>query len=221
LLKSIDNVNYDEELRGVELDRKAHWEKVYREKAADSVSWFQSNPDVSLSLIKSCHLDIDDSLIDVGGGSSVLIDSLINLGHQNLSVLDISSAALSNSQERLGSLADRVNWLVEDVTNFQAPQKYSLWHDRAVFHFLTDKADREKYIEALKASLSENGYLILASFAIGGPEKCSGLPIVQYDEEKIMNELGAEFELVESKNEVHLTPWESEQSFKYFRLKRI
>ena len=203
------------------MDRKEHWERVYREKAVNSVSWYQTSPETSLELIASCKLDLSQPAIDVGAGSSVLVDKLIERGHQNLHVLDISSAALQNSKERLGELAERVNWLVEDITNFHTSQKFQLWHDRAVFHFLTEKQDREQYIETLYNSIRTGGNLILASFALDGPEKCSGLPIVQYNEEKIQAEIGLGFKLIESKNEIHLTPWQSEQSFKYFRFIRI
>lgn len=203
------------------MDRKEHWERVYREKAVNSVSWFQTSPETSLELIASCKLDLSQPVIDVGAGSSVLVDKLIERGHQNLYVLDISSAALQNSKERLGELAERVNWLVEDIANFHTSQKFQLWHDRAVFHFLTDKQDRAQYIETLLNSVPIGGNLILASFALDGPEKCSGLPIVQYNEEKIQAEIGLGFKLIESKNEIHLTPWQSEQSFKYFRFIRI
>lgn len=203
------------------MNRKEHWERVYREKEVDSVSWYQSNPEVSLDLISSCKLDCCQHIIDVGAGSSILVDRLIELEYQNLHALDISSAALQNSIERLGKFSERVNWIIEDITNFQTDLKFQLWHDRAVFHFLTEKQDRAQYIETLHQAILTGGNLILASFDLDGPEKCSGLPIVQYNEEKIQDEIGSGFKLIESKKEIHLTPWQSEQSFKYFRFMRI
>jgi len=147
----------------------------------------------------------------------VLVACLCNEGYTNIGVLDISKNALSYAQDRLEDKSKTIEWYEEDITTFDPSHKFSLWHDRAVFHFLTDKSDRNKYINVLKRTLEFNGHLIIAAFAIGGPTKCSGLDIVQYDAEKLITELGEVFELVEEKNEIHITPENREQQFKYFR----
>ena len=203
-----------------DFDRKAHWQNVYEQKEATEVSWFQSRPTISLELIASCRLDSSDPIIDVGGGASVLVDHLIEQGYSNLTVLDISGAALKKSAMRLGEKAGAVSWIESDVTAFSPDTQVALWHDRAVFHFLTDAADRQSYVGALKKALRLGGHLILASFAIGGPEKCSGLPIVQYDAPKLEAELGADFKLIEERTEEHLTPAQRVQKFAYFHFER-
>ena len=204
-----------------DFDRKAHWQNVYEQKEATEVSWFQEKPAISLDLIASCHLDSSDPILDVGGGASVLVDHLIEQGYSNLAVLDISGAELAKSAQRLGKSARTVSWIESDVTAFSPDTQIALWHDRAVFHFLTDSADRQSYVQALKKALRVRGHLILASFAIGGPEKCSGLPIVQYDASKLQAELGAAFNLVEERTEEHFTPAQRVQKFAYFRFERV
>lgn len=201
-------------------ERADHWQRVYEEKQETEVSWFQAEPAVSLDLIASCNLHQSEHMIDVGGGASVLVDRLLAIGYKNLTVLDISSAALTKSRERLGETGAGVQWLVSDITKFKSQQQYALWHDRAVFHFLTSAADRQAYISALKQALPVGGHLIIAAFALGGPEKCSGLPVVQYDANRLMAEIGAEFELIEERVEEHVTPAQTIQKFAYFRCKR-
>jgi len=201
-------------------ERKDHWENIYQNKSPLEVSWYQQEPTLSLGLIDHCRLDKDQPIIDVGGGASVLVDRLLTRGFNNLSVLDISAQALLVTQQRLGQQADRVNWIVTDITEFQPEQHFSLWHDRAVFHFLTDPADRASYIAALHGGLKPGAHLILAAFAIGGPTKCSGLDIVQYDSDKLCKTLGDDFELLETASEIHLTPAGGEQAFQYYRLIR-
>jgi SAM-dependent methyltransferase len=202
------------------IDKRAHWEEVYTKKSSREVSWFQPSPEVSLKLIENCGGDPESHIIDVGGGASCLVDNLVEKTTSRVSVLDISGKSLSVAKERLGEKSGKVKWLVKDVTKFKSPNKFKLWHDRAVFHFLTDKSDRARYVENLKASLDVGGCAVLATFAIGGPEKCSGLPIVQYDSKKICNELGREFRLVEELEELHETPSGSIQKFIYFRFIR-
>jgi len=197
-------------------DRKAHWQNVYQEKSALDVSWYQKKPALSLELIHSTQIANDEPIIDVGGGASVLVDHLCKEGFTNLAVLDISENALVSAKKRLGYSANGVEWFEADITQFNAPHQFSLWHDRAVFHFLTEQSDRKSYVKALKYALRSGGHLIIAAFAIGGPEKCSGLEIVQYDSEKLIAELGEGFELVEERNEVHTTPANIEQKFTYF-----
>ena len=198
-------------------DRKAHWENIYQEKSPLDVSWFQKEPALSLELIRNTQVANNEAIIDVGGGASVLVDYLCKEGFTNLAVLDISGTALSYAKKRLGDFAQNVEWYESDIIQFNAPHQFSLWHDRAVFHFLANKSDRNNYVEALINALRPGGHAIIAAFAIGGPEKCSGLDIVQYDAAKLVAELGGDFELVEERSEVHITPADKEQTFVYFR----
>ena len=202
------------------MNRKDHWEQVYQTKAPDDVSWFQTRPAISLKLIESSGVGKDAGVIDVGGGASVLVDFLLDAGFSKLAVLDLSAAALEHARRRLGKRADSVEWLEADVTTFEPPRRFGLWHDRAVFHFLTDKADRQKYVETLKRTLTSNGHVIIATFAIDGPLKCSGLDVARHDAPSISAELGAGFRLVEQVDETHTTPWGTEQKFSYFRFAR-
>lgn len=202
-------------------DKKAHWENIYQEKSPLDVSWYQKEPSLSLQLIRSTQVASDEPIIDVGGGASVLVDYLHKEGYTNLAVLDISVKALTCAKKRLGKFAQNIEWYESDITKFDAPHQFSIWHDRAVFHFLVDKSDRMNYIKALKHALRPGGHLIIAAFAIGGPEKCSGLDIVQYDSEKLVAELGDDFKLLEVRSEVHITPANKEQKFVYFRFIRI
>lgn len=203
-----------------DLDRTAHWQQVYENKDESEVSWFQTEPTVSLELIANCQLTANQPVIDVGGGASVLVDRMLALGYSNLTVLDISSAALAKTQARLAAQSGLVQWVVVDITEYRSDKQFMLWHDRAVFHFLTAASDRQAYVANLKQSLMIGGHLILAAFAIGGPEKCSGLPVVQYDAKTISAELGSEFELVEERHEEHMTPARQIQNFVYFRFIR-
>jgi SAM-dependent methyltransferase len=198
-------------------DRKAHWQRIYQEKSAVDVSWYQKEPRLSLELIHRSGIRKDEAIIDVGGGASVLVDYLCNEGYTNISVLDISQNALASARNRLADSGKHIEWFEADITEFSPPHKFSLWHDRAVFHFLTDKTDRRKYVSVLKQALRPGGHLIIAAFAIGGPEKCSGLEIVQYNSTKLTSELGEGFDLMEEKKEIHVTPEEKEQKFMYFR----
>ena len=201
-------------------ERKAHWENVYLNKSPDEVSWYQQEPTRSLQLIRTIQLDRNAAIIDVGGGASTLVDKLCDDGYTNIGVLDVSAHALAHARERLADKACRVEWYEEDITEFEPPHQFALWHDRAVFHFLTRKSDREKYVSILKRALSPVGHLILMAFAIDGPKKCSGLDIVQYDADKLMAELTGGFELLETGHEVHITPAGKEQKFVYFHFTR-
>jgi len=201
-------------------DRKKYWEQIYAAKAPLEVSWYQKNPTLSSRMIRNTHIALDSPIIDVGGGASALVDNLSGHGYSNLSVLDISSIAIEYAQQRLGRKASRIEWFVEDITRFLPPHKFSLWHDRAVFHFLTKESERDDYVKAVKRTLNSDGHLIIASFAIGGPIKCSGLSIVQYDAKRLSVALGDEFKLVEEMDELHMTPDNQQQKFSYFRFVR-
>ena len=196
--------------------KKIHWETVYETKPSDSVSWFQPHAEKSIQIIESAGLGPHAALIDVGGGASTLVDDLIDKGYDQLSVLDLSAAALKVAQDRLGAKADKVKWLVGDITNIDLPANaYDIWHDRAVFHFLTEKADREAYVAQVMRSVRPNGLIIVATFAEDGPEKCSGLPVMRYSPEALHDEFGDEFKLVGKEKETHHTPFGTDQRFIY------
>lgn len=202
-------------------NRKTHWQQQYETKGQSGVSWFQRKPVMSLELIHNCTaLRAEDPIIDIGGGASVLVDYLVEEGFAEITVLDISAPALTASQQRLGARSKQVDWVEADITSFHPKHRIALWHDRATFHFLTDPADRRAYVNALKQALMPGGYLIIATFAVGGPDKCSGLPINQYDASRLLAELGDEFELLEEASERHITPSQRTQDFTYFRLIR-
>ena len=204
----------------IKMSRKDHWESVYKDISPIEVSWYQKEPTISLSLIRNLPLGKVENIIDVGGGASTLADYLLEDGFKNITVLDLSSNALALARKRLGAKAGLINWKVEDVTNHLPEQNYSLWHDRAVFHFLTEKNDREKYKKVLEASIRDGGYVIIAAFSIGGPKQCSDLDIVQYDAEKLQKELGNSFKLIEELSERHITPGGKEQLFGYYLFAR-
>ena len=199
------------------MDRKAHWNRVYQTKGTQDVSWYQRRPDLSLALIAASGVSKDAGVIDIGGGASTLIDFLLDDGYTRLAVLDLSGIALSHSRSRLGSRAGAVEWIEADVTSFTPPDRFGLWHDRAVFHFLTEADDRRAYVETLRRTLQPGGNVIISTFAMEGPPKCSGLDVIRYDEQSILEELGTEFQLLEVRRESHVTPWQSEQQFIYFR----
>jgi SAM-dependent methyltransferase len=175
---------------------------------------------VSLRLIDASGVGKDEGVLDVGGGASVLVDCLLDAGFRRLAVLDISAAALAQARQRLGGRASEVEWFETDVTGFQPARRYGLWHDRALFHFLTDPADRSKYVQTLIRTLVPGGHILIATFAIDGPHKCSGLDVIRYDAGSIISELGAEFQLVEQVDETHVTPWHTQQKFSYFHFVR-
>lgn len=197
---------------------KPHWEGIYRDKAPDSVSWYQEHPGYSLELIQAAGIGKGQPIIDIGGGASRLAGLLLGAGYMDLTVLDIASTALAHAQRRLGERAQRITWLEADATDFSSGRRYALWHDRAVFHFLTAPADRQRYLANLRQSLLPGGQVIIATFAADGPEQCSGLPVERYDAKKISAVLGDGFALQESRAEAHRTPAGKTQHFQYFRL---
>ena len=203
------------------MSRSEHWQSVYGHRPADEVSWYQLHPDTSLSLIRSCQLEKNAALLDIGGGASVLVDHLLDEGYLDVTVLDIAKAALDLSRRRLGSRADQVRWQAADVTEFLPDRAYDLWHDRAVLHFLTESEQRAAYHAALEQALKLGGYLVVGTFAIDGPTKCSGLEIVQYDAAKLLDLLGPEFVLREEQKEAHVTPTGAVQQFAWFVLQRV
>ncbi len=202
------------------MNRKQHWEKIYQKKSHREVSWYQRKATLSLQLIKDCSLTADAAIIDVGSGVSCLAEDLLDLGYENISVLDISTAALAINRKSLGNRAERIQWLEADVCSFTAPQQYRLWHDRAVFHFLTEPLDREHYITSMRNSLAPEAFAIIACFSFNGPRKCSGLDIVQYDSQSLSATLGKGFTLIKSLEETHITPDGKEQAFQYSHFRK-
>jgi 2-polyprenyl-3-methyl-5-hydroxy-6-metoxy-1,4-benzoquinol methylase len=200
-------------------DRKSHWENIYTIKDSTEVSWYQQHPATSLELIISTGIAKEAQIIDVGGGASTLVDALLAQGFQCITVLDIASAALEKSKARLGERANGVGWMEAEITQVTLPRHhYDLWHDRAVFHFLTDARDRQSYIKSVGTSLKPSGHLIIATFATDGPKKCSGLDTVRYSSGDLLDEFGNDFRLVESVDEAHRTPFGTEQNFIYCHL---
>jgi len=201
-------------------ERKTHWEKVYQNKGEDETSWFQPRPETSLALIRATGEPRDAAFIDVGGGASRLVDHLLDDGWTRLSVLDIAPSALQTVRARLGHRADTVNWLEADLLEARLPGTWRIWHDRAVFHFLTRESDRARYLEQLKNHLEPGGHVIIATFAPEGPEACSGLPVQRYAPDQLAHTLGEHFRLEETVTEDHHTPAGKTQSFIYCRFLR-
>ncbi len=192
---------------------QSHWDDVYRTKSSHSVSWFQADPRPSLDAIERLGLSADSAFIDVGGGASTLVDDLLHRGWTDLSVLDIAAPALEVGKARLAEAAERVHWLVEDIVEWTPRRSYDVWHDRAVFHFLTTEFQRSQYIRALDASLASGGHLIIATFAPNGPERCSGLPVQRYDAQALSDAFGRRLRLQDTWLETHLTPAGNAQAF--------
>lgn len=201
-------------------DRSSHWDKVYATKGEAEVSWFQNSPSTSLAMIRAANPDREAAIIDIGGGASRLVDALLQDGYRDVAVLDLSANALDLARKRIGAAAATVNWIVADATTWQPAKTYQIWHDRAAFHFLIDSSDRAAYVERLRSAVAPGGHVIIATFAPDGPEKCSGLPVQRHDSASLAAELGPEFELVETRSEMHHTPWDSTQAFQFSRFQR-
>jgi 2-polyprenyl-3-methyl-5-hydroxy-6-metoxy-1,4-benzoquinol methylase len=198
------------------MDTKTHWEKIYGTKAPETVSWYRPHLETSLTLIERAARDKLASIIDVGGGESTLVDDLLVRGYQNLAVLDISQTAVDVTRKRLGLAADQVHWLVTDVTVARLERgAYDVWHDRAVFHFLTATEQRVAYVRNVAHAVRPGGHVIVSTFGPEGPDKCSGLDVVRYDAESLHEQFGTCFHLVESSRELHLTPFGTTQQFLY------
>ncbi|WEK70042.1 MAG: class I SAM-dependent methyltransferase [Candidatus Chryseobacterium colombiense] len=199
-------------------DYKNHWENVYETKNPDEVSWTQKIPQTSLDLIEEVSKDKSSKIIDIGGGDSNLTDFLLKKGFENISVLDISAKALKKAKERLGAQAENIDWITTNITEFEPPTTYDIWHDRAAFHFLTTEEEIKKYAEIVKNAVSDT--LIIGTFSVNGPQKCSGLPIVQYDEDRLKAIFSESFELVKSFTEDHMTPFNTVQNFIFCQFKK-
>lgn len=200
---------------------KDHWETVYTNKKTDAVSWFQPHADLSLDLIKATGMGHDAAIIDVGGGASTLVDDLLKEGYSDLTVLDLSMAAMDAAKKRLGERAGRVCWIEADITRAElAGNRYNIWHDRAVFHFLTDPADRDAYVRKVLRSVMPGGHVIVATFAEDGPLQCSGLPVVRYRPDELHDQFGDAFVLLKHQKETHQTPSGATQQFVYCYCRR-
>jgi len=198
------------------MNREKHWDRIYRAKAPTEVSWYQPEARLSLELIRRIAPELDDSVLDVGGGASTLADGLLSAGYQDVTVLDLAPAALARAQERLGERATQVRWVVADVLDAPLPAaSCAVWHDRAVFHFLTDVRDRARYVAQAQRIVRPGGHIIVASFGPEGPSQCSGLEVVRYSPEALHTEFGAAFRLLDSAREDHRTPGGSVQAFVY------
>jgi SAM-dependent methyltransferase len=201
-------------------DRQAHWQNVYQTKGERDVSWFQETPEISLDLIRATGAGAAASIVDIGGGTSRLADALLEAGYRSITILDLSEQALATSRARLGVRAAGVNWVVADVTNWHPTGAFDVWHDRAAFHFLTEPKDRLAYGECVRKAVRPGGHVIVGTFALDGPERCSGLPVVRHDERSIGEMLGRSFALAESRRHDHQTPGSTIQRFQFSRFRR-
>jgi ubiquinone/menaquinone biosynthesis C-methylase UbiE len=198
-----------------------HWENVYRTKEANAVSWYRSHLDRSLAMVDACGLGPNAHVVDIGGGASTLVDDLLARGFSRIAVLDLAGSALEVAQRRLGDRAASVRWIVGDAAARHFDEaSVDLWHDRAVFHFLTDEGSRAAYLAELERAVRPGGFVILATFALDGPEKCSGLPVRRHDAAGLADALGPAFEVLEDAREAHVTPWGATQNFVYVRARK-
>lgn len=202
------------------MDRQSHWQGVYQTKEENEVSWYQDRPETSLALIRDAGLGPDARIVDVGGGASRLVDHLLGDGYRHITVLDIVQAALDRARRRLGERADRVTWLAADVTGWAPQSRFDLWHDRAVFHFLTAPHDRAAYAAVMAAAVPVGGKAVIGTFALDGPERCSGLPICRYDAAGLAAEFAPHFEAIATMGEDHTTPAGKIQHFQFCLLQR-
>ncbi len=200
--------------------RSDHWQNVYVSKGENQVSWFQETPAISLELIELAGAMPGSGIIDIGGGASRLADCLVSRGYQDVTVLDLSAAALASARSRMGDSASRVTWIAADVTVWEPSRSYDIWHDRAAFHFLTEPLDQAAYVDRLRRALRASGHAIIGTFAPDGPERCSGLPVSRYDAARLAATLGSGFELVDTRRHDHVTPWGATQTFQFSTFRR-
>ncbi|QKC99567.1 class I SAM-dependent methyltransferase [Mesorhizobium sp. NZP2298] len=198
---------------------RLHWNATYESKREDGVSWFQDSPEPSLSLINEIAHP-GSAIVDVGGGASRLVDNLQEQHFEDVAVLDLSTAAIAAARSRLAEAGEQVDWIVADIRTWSPTRLYDVWHDRAAFHFMVEKADRDAYLFTLRQALAPDGYAIIATFALDGPEKCSGLPVQRYDANSLAQALGPGFAFVRTLDHLHLTPWGSSQSFQFSVFRR-
>ncbi len=203
------------------MDRKKHWEDIYQSKNTTEVSWFQASPTTSLQFVKEFQLPLSARIIDVGGGDSFMVDRLLEMGYSNITVLDIAETAIKKAQKRLGEKAKKVKWIIADATGFKPEEKYDFWHDRAAFHFLTDKQEISKYVDTIRSYVKPGGYLVLGTFSEQGPTKCSGIEIKQYSENTMTGLLREFFNKIRCITVDHKTPFNTLQNFIFCSFKRL
>ncbi|WP_198152345.1 class I SAM-dependent methyltransferase [Draconibacterium sediminis] len=203
------------------MDRKKHWEDIYQSKNTAEVSWFQSSPTTSLQFVKEFKLPLSARIIDVGGGDSFMVDRLLEMGYRNITVLDISETAIKKAQQRLGEKADTVKWIVADAAGFQPTETYDFWHDRAAFHFLTEKQEISNYVDTISSYVKPGGYLVLGTFSEQGPTKCSGIEIKQYSENTMTSLLTDFFNKIRCISVDHKTPFNTLQNFIFCSFRRL
>lgn len=204
-----------------DFNRKKHWENIYQTKALTEVSWYQPLPQTSLDFVAKFNFPLNAKIIDVGGGDSFFVDHLVRLGYENITVLDISEAAILRAKERLGNDSKRVKWIVSDITEFVPDEKYDFWHDRAVFHFLRANEDQEMYLKVLDSATESNGVLIIGTFSENGPLKCSGIEIQQYSELSLEQRFNEKFQKVECFTIDHPTPFDTMQNFVFCSFRKV
>lgn len=202
-------------------DRKKHWENIYQTKQLNEVSWFQPTPETSLNFFKELNIPTRAKIIDIGGGDSFLVDHLLDLGFEDITVLDISEAALERAKNRLGNRANKVKWVVADAANFKPTEQYDFWHDRAAFHFLTNDDEVAKYVKTVGQAIAPNGYLIIGTFSEQGPKKCSGIDIKQYSENSLSQLFYTGFEKLNCFTVEHQTPFNTVQQFVFCSFKKV
>lgn len=202
-------------------DRKKHWENIYQTKELKDVSWFQPTPETSLDFFKQFKVPATAKVIDIGGGDSFLVDHLLELGYQDISVLDISAAAINRAKQRLGEKAKNVKWIVADAAKFKPTEKYDFWHDRAAFHFLTDEHEISNYLETAQQNINPAGVMVIGTFSEQGPKKCSGIEIKQYSETTMTNRLKKFFEKIKCITVDHKTPFDTIQNFVFCSFRKL
>jgi len=202
-------------------DRKKHWENIYQTKELKDVSWFQPTPGTSLEFFKQFDVPTSAKVIDIGGGDSFLVDHLLDLGYQDISVLDISAAAIDKAKQRLGDKGKNVKWIIADAATFKPAEKYDFWHDRAAFHFLTDEQEISNYLETARLNIKETGVLVIGTFSEQGPKKCSGIEIKQYSETTMTNRLNKFFVKIKCITVDHKTPFNTIQNFIFCSFKKV
>ncbi len=203
------------------MKRKEHWENVFKTKSLNEVSWYEVVPETSLSFFKESNISKSAKIIDIGGGDSFLVDNLLKLGYKDITVLDISEAALDRAKQRLKDQSKKVKWIVADVADFLPPEHYDFWHDRAAFHFLTDEQSIKNYVETVQKHLNKNGNLVIGTFSENGPKKCSGLEIKQYSETTMTDQFETHFEKIKCIKIDHKTPFDTNQNFVFCWFKKI
>ncbi|WP_162056277.1 class I SAM-dependent methyltransferase [Pontibacter pamirensis] len=203
------------------LDRKTHWDAIYQKKNPNEVSWYQPTPTTSLDFVKQFDVPKNAKIIDIGGGDSLFVDHLLDLGYQDVTVLDISASSLDKAKQRLGERAAKVKWIVADAATFKPTEKYDFWHDRAAFHFLTQEQEIEHYLRAVQQGIKPAGVLVIGAFSERGPSKCSGIDIRQYSEVSMAERLKSFFEKIRCITVDHRTPFNTIQNFVFCSFRKL